>query len=177
MVFKILLVVIVVVIAFVVVAKAKLMASGGGSASAGKYKRRTLMTENENEFFGRLVNALPDFYIFPQVAMSAILEASSGDKKQVHVDRLRIAQQRIDYVVCNASCEIIAVVELDDKTHSTAKDLTRDERLQQAGIRTIRFQSRNKPSVDAIRASIVAVAQDSMPSAPANKDVAALRLK
>ena len=58
------------------------------------------MTENELEFFGRLVAALPDHYVFPQVAMTALLEAASSDKKKSHGDRLRIAQQRADYVVC-----------------------------------------------------------------------------
>lgn len=126
---------------------------------SGKYKRRPLMTDNELEFFGRLVAALPDHYIFPQVAMTALLEASSGDKKIAHSDRLRIAQQRIDYVVCNKGCEVIAVVELDDRTHSSAKDKVRDGRLEQASIRTVRFQSRQKPAAEAIRAAVLPVVQ------------------
>lgn len=139
-----------VVAAVVAVVLVKYMATG----LTGKYKQRKLMTENEREFFGRLVKALPDHFIFPQVAMSALLEASSSDKKQAHSDRLRIAQQRMDYVVCDANCGVVAVVELDDKTHSRAKDQTRDGRLEHAGIRTVRFESRNKPNVDAIRAAL-----------------------
>jgi hypothetical protein len=122
-----------------------------GGQVLGKYKRRKLMTENELEFFGRLVKALPGHYIFPQVSMGALLEASSSDTKQAHSDRLRIAQQRVDYLVCDERCAIVAVVELDDKTHSRTKDQLRDARLEQAGIRTVRFQSRNKPSMDDIR--------------------------
>ncbi|HEX8784796.1 MAG TPA: DUF2726 domain-containing protein, partial [Telluria sp.] len=70
-------------------------------------------------------------------------------------DRLRVAQQRVDYVVCTRRCEVVAVVELDDKTHSRAKDELRDARLEQAGIRTVRFQARNKPKVEAIRTMIL----------------------
>lgn len=125
---------------------------------AGRYKARRLMTENEAEFFGRLVVALPDHYIFPQVAMTALIEAASSNKKTAHSDRLRIAQQRADYVVCDRSCRVIAVVELDDRTHSRSKDKIRDERLQQAGIRTVRFQSTSKPSVGAVRAAVLAAA-------------------
>jgi hypothetical protein len=121
----------------------------------GTYRQRSLMTDNEEEFFGRLVVALPDHYIFPQVAMSALLESASSDKKVAHSDRLSIAQKRVDYVVCTRRCEVVAVVELDDKTHSRAKDELRDARLEQAGIRTVRFQARNKPKVDAIRAMIL----------------------
>jgi len=126
-----------------------------GAHRTGAYRRRQLMTDNELEFFGRLVAALPDHYIFPQVAVSALLESASGDKKLAHGDRLRIAQQRVDYVICTRRCELVAVVELDDKTHSRGKDLVRDARLEQAGIRTIRFQARDKPKADAIRGMIL----------------------
>lgn len=119
----------------------------------GAYKPRRLMTANEEEFFGRLVAALPERYVFPQVAMSAMLEAAISDKKQAHSDRLRIAQQRADYVICDSQCNIVAVVELDDRRHSSAKDQTRDARLEQAGIRTIRFQSRTEPSITEIQAA------------------------
>lgn len=126
-----------------------------GKNRLGTYQRRKLMTDNELEFFGRLVAALPDHYIFPQVAMSALLESASGDKKQAHGDRLRIAQQRADYVVCTKSGDVVAVVELDDKTHSRAKDQLRDARLEQARIRTVRFQSRTKPTPAAILVAVV----------------------
>jgi hypothetical protein len=61
-------------------------------------------SDEKRNHFGKLVAALPDHYVFPQVAMSAVLEASGSDKRMAHSDRLRIAQQRIDYVVWNKSC-------------------------------------------------------------------------
>jgi hypothetical protein len=139
-------------------------------APEAKYRRRPIMTENELEFFGRLVAALPDHYIFPQVAMSALLEPVNTDRKQAHSDRLRIAQQRIDYVVCNKRCEVVAVVELDDRTHSKAKDKLRDGRLEQGGFKTVRFQSRQKPPAIAIRAAILPQAAPA--PAPVDKPVA-----
>lgn len=87
--------------------------------------------------------------------MSALLESASSDEKVAHSDRLSIAQQRVDYIVCTRRCEVVAVVELDDKTHSRAKDELRDARLEQAGIRTVRFQARHKPKVEAIRTIIL----------------------
>ncbi|MFC5550894.1 DUF2726 domain-containing protein [Massilia aerilata] len=119
------------------------------------YKPRPIMTENELEFFGRLVAALPEHYIFPQVAMSALIESANTDRKQAFGDRQRIAQQRIDYVVCNKRCEVVAVVELDDRTHAKVKDQVRDGRLAQGGYRTVRFQSRQKPPAAEIRAAIL----------------------
>lgn len=142
------------VLLLVVLAALFVAASSKGSKGAGRtgtYRGRKLMTDNEAEFFGRLVVALPDHYVFPQVAMSALLETTSSDKKTAHGDRLRIAQQRVDYVVCTKSCEVVAVVELDDRTHSAAKDQLRDARLEQGGMRTVRFQARSKPKAEAIR--------------------------
>ncbi|MFC5478515.1 DUF2726 domain-containing protein [Massilia suwonensis] len=144
-----------VLFAFLVFLFVAVSAKGAKDKSrAGAYRRRKLMTENELEFFGRLVAALPDHYIFPQVAMSALIEAASSDKKLAHGDRLRIAQQRVDYVVCTQAGELVAVVELDDRSHSGAKDQLRDSRLEQAGIRTVRFQSRSKPTPAAIRVTV-----------------------
>jgi hypothetical protein len=143
-----------------------LLKNSKGTSRTGTYRQRKLMTDNEAEFFGRLVVALPDHYIFPQVAMSALLDTTSSDKKTAHSDRLRIAQQRVDYVVCTKSCEVVAVVELDDKTHSRAKDQLRDARLEQGHIRTVRFQSRSKSGVEAIRTMILGSAPAEVRKAP-----------
>jgi hypothetical protein len=132
-----------------------LIGSKKKTGSVGEYRNKNLMTGNEAEFFGRLVAALPDHYVFPQVAMSAILQASSNNSKQAHSDFLRIAMHRVDYLVCDTQCAIIAVVELDDRTHSAAKDALRDSRLEQAGIRTVRVQSKNKPNKEELRDLVV----------------------
>jgi hypothetical protein len=143
------------IIIFLAVAALVVLASKRARPQEGKYRARKLLTDNELEFFDRLTKALPEHYIFPQVGMSALLEPSSNEKKRAYGDHLRIAQQRVDYVVCDARCNVIAVVELDDRTHSQAKDGVRDARLKQSGIRTVRFQSRNKPTIEAIRAALL----------------------
>jgi hypothetical protein len=144
----------------VVVVLVALFALKGGSAvpskdGGGAYKAGKLMTENEREFFGRLVAALPDHYIFPQVAMGALIVPASTNKSTAHADRLRIAQQRVDFVVCDRACNVTVVVELDDRTHQATKDKRRDERLLQGAIRTVRFQSKDKPGAQAIREAVL----------------------
>jgi len=143
--------------AFLLVAVSALKAGSapGKKDGTGNYKAGKLMTENEREFFARLVVALPEHYIFPQVAMGALIVPASNDKKIAHADRLRVAQQRVDFVVCDRACKVTAVVELDDRTHQAGKDQRRDERLNQGAIRTVRFQSKNKPAASAIREAVL----------------------
>ena len=141
--------------------------AGRRRRKGGAYQSRALMTENEAEFFGRLIVELPDCYVFPQVALSALIQAATTDKKRAYSDHLRIAQQRVDYVVCDRGCQIIAVVELDDRTHPHAKDAVRDGRLLQAGIRTVRFQSRSKPTAEVIRAEVFPASATPIPESTA----------
>ena len=153
---------------FVLVALFALKAGGASPKKdgIGAYKAGKLMTENERAFFGQLVHALPDHYIFPQVAMGALIVPASTNKSIAHADRLRVAQQRVDFVVCDRACHVTVVIELDDRTHQAGKDQRRDERLHQGAIRTVRFQSKNKPQAHAIREAVLGIAGTAvMPSA------------
>ena len=42
--------------------------------------------------------------------------------------------------------KVLAVVELDDRTHNAERDAKRDTMLLSAGYRTLRFPSKRKPS-------------------------------
>lgn len=122
-------------------------------AAKPRYKPSRILTDNETEFYWRLRRALPDELIFPQVAMSALIQpATSG--KQWRSDFGRIAQKRVDFAIFNQMLELIAVVELDDRTHDAKKDAIRDAHLASAGVRTVRFQSKAKPDASAIRTTL-----------------------
>lgn len=109
---------------------------------------KPILTANEREFFYRLVGALPQYHIFPQVSFSAILKpgkSTSGKERYSNLGRFN--QKTADFVVCAPqTLEVLAVIELDDSTHNADKDRKRDQILDCAGYRTIRFQSRKKPS-------------------------------
>jgi hypothetical protein len=114
------------------------------------YKASPLMTDNEFEFFNRLVKALPDYYIFPQVSFGAILDSIGDTPQEKQRIRFTFSQKRADYVVYNDNKQIVAIIELDDRTHNVQNDAKRDAMLNEAGYRVIRFQSKQKPSVSEI---------------------------
>jgi len=117
-----------------------------------RYKSRRLLTDNEREFFARLVGALPDHYVFPQVSLGALLQPdTSGRKNEFHRTRNTFSQKIADYVICNRELKVLAIVELDDRTHSSERDGKRDAMLKQAGYTVIRWNSRNKPTGGEIR--------------------------
>jgi len=143
------------VLLIVAVLAVKTGVRAGTKDGIGAYKAGKLMTDNEREFFTRLVHALPEHYVFPQVAMSALIVPSATNKSTAHADRLRVAQQRVDFVICDHACNVTVVIELDDRTHQGAKDQRRDDRLRQGAIRTVRFASANKPDAQGIREAVL----------------------
>ncbi|MEW6345741.1 MAG: DUF2726 domain-containing protein [Pseudomonadota bacterium] len=122
-------------------------------AAEARYKPRALLTKNEVEFFHRLTQALPTEYIFPQVAMSALMDPVAQGKQRL-LDLNRILQKRVDYAIYTRDLKLIAIVELDDRTHNRVKDRQRDLYVASAGIRTVRFESSNRPGVAEIHATI-----------------------
>lgn len=121
------------------------------------YKEKQLMSGNELEFFHRIRRAALDGHVFPQVAMSALIEPATSRGKAYQAAFRRISQKRVDYVVFDADMKLLAVIELDDKTHDSRKDAIRDAYLDTAGITTIRYQSKNKPTEAKIQADLVAI--------------------
>ncbi len=126
-----------------------------------RVQARSLLTGNEREFFGRLNRAVGDEYrVLPQVAMGALLEPRVGEGSQQYwAIRRLFAQKIVDFVICTPTLDRpLLAVELDDKTHDKKrhKDAERDALMLEAGIPTLRWDSRNKPSVSDLRRDILA---------------------
>lgn len=124
---------------------------GDSQKGGGKYVPKAILTANEQEFFNRLKSALP-FQVFPQVAMGALMEpVGDRNSKEFWSARGSIAQKIVDFVVVDDQFKVLALVELDDRTHSQTKDGKRDELTAQAGYRTLRYSSKAKPSLEQLR--------------------------
>jgi len=115
--------------------------------------KKDLLTDTEKMFFKILTEALPECYIFTQVSLGAILR-----NKTQYWNRGSFSQKMADFIVVNGELDVVAIVELDDRSHDKPKkkqdDEARDTMLNNAGYITIRYDSRNMPDKETIRQDV-----------------------
>jgi very-short-patch-repair endonuclease len=96
---------------------------------------------------------VPSFHVFPQVSFAAILtdEGRLSAKARWNV-RGRFDRKIADFVICEpGTFKILAIVELDDRTHNARADRQRAQLTEAAGYRTFPFTAKHKPSVAEIQ--------------------------
>lgn len=144
----------------VLIKRPRILRALQGAVFAG-LKARNPLTPNEVEFFGRLQKALPGHTVLAQVPLSALVKTTLPESHPDFWQSFdRFSRKVADFVVLDSKrMTTLAVIELDDRTHDSKrdKDRARDALLQSAGIRTIRWDSRAKPSVAAIQAELHSV--------------------
>ncbi|HEV2174920.1 MAG TPA: DUF2726 domain-containing protein [Nitrospira sp.] len=116
------------------------------------YARRPL-SQPEQVLYHRLVEALPERIVLAQVQVSRVLGVKKGSN--FHEWNNRINRMSYDFVVCAKDCRVLAVVELDDKSHEAESrrkaDAKKDRASSAAGIRVIRWNVTALPDRAAIR--------------------------
>ena len=119
-------------------------------------RKKELLTDTEQLFFKHLTHALPDFYIFTQVSFGALITHNGQENFSV---RKYFAQKMADFIIVNHSFEVLAIIELDDKTHDRQKaqdrDQKRDELLYQAGYKVIRYRCECLPTYETMRRDVI----------------------
>lgn len=124
-----------------------------------KYFPKPLFTESELLFFAQLREAVPEYLVFPQVSMGALIDPPPTLKGASRA-RARWGYQSkiVDYVIWDTaqSC-IVCLVELDDRSHDYKKDkdAERDAMTYEAGLATIRPDVRDLPTIRALRKMIL----------------------
>lgn len=98
-----------------------------------------LLTEHEKTMFYEIKKALPfDLHIFVQVSFGGLL------KTKLNKTRWTFIGKRADFVICDKNFNVLAIIELDDKSHDTIeqknKDKKRDEMLKNAGYKVLRYR-------------------------------------
>ena len=125
------------------------------AARKPRFRRRSIMTANEREFHGRLERAFPDCQLWPQVPILALVRPDARDTSRAFWNAFRsISNTRVDWVVVK-DMEVVAVIELDDRTHDPRKDARRDRILNTCGYRVARFESANRPDPRQIRQAVM----------------------
>ena len=119
------------------------------------YAPKPILTENELGFYHTLCAAFADegIVVLPQVAMNAFIRPGDRETGKRHAAaRATFAQKHVDFLLCDAdTLAILAIVELDDRTHSAERDEARDQITRSAGYPTLRFHSRRKPDIPEIQ--------------------------
>lgn len=128
---KYLIISVVVFLVIAIVAK-KLLSNKGNALDL---KARDLMTKREQTMYLALVDALPEFLIFSQVAFSALITSKN------QAVRNKFNRKVSDFVICNKEFVVIAIVELDDSSHKGREDADakRDDLLTTAKYKVVRF--------------------------------------
>lgn len=129
-----------------------------------RFRKRSLLTGGELDFFFRLREALPECIVCPQVAIAALIEPTGvGPSRQQAQSRLD--GKRVGYAIYDEEMQLLAVVEYEHRSRIKRSDAARDAWFASAGIRTVRFPARRLPSEGQIRSRVFS-RQESRRSAP-----------
>lgn len=131
-------------------------------SSKPKYvKQEYFYSKAERSFFGVLEGALDHNHrLFGKVRVADILTPKKSFSKSAWWKAfVKISSKHFDYVICDRHTLMpVAVVELDDKSHQSAKAIERDRFIdmacQQAGLPIIRFEAKARYNPGHVRAKI-----------------------
>jgi hypothetical protein len=104
-----------------------------------------------------VTTAYPDFRLFVQVALSQLIDVPKDHPDRYSV-RARFSQLVADFVLCRPDMSIVAVIELDDRSHEhpvrQAADARKTKALVDAGLKLVRIPKGQLPSAEALRTII-----------------------
>lgn len=116
------------------------------ASSATFRPRHFLLTKNEAAFFRVLTAVLGNRYVVScKVRLADIITCADPDWRRGHANR--ISQKHVDFVVSDPdSSRIVAVIELDDRSHRRLERRKRDafvnDLFRQMQVRLIRIPAR-----------------------------------
>lgn len=115
------------------------------------------LSQPEQVLYFRLCKALPEYIVLAQVGLSRILGVKKGNNFGKWFNRIN--RMSADFVICSKDSTVVAVIELDDKSHAKIErqvaDSKKDKALTSAGIKIIRWHVKNIPEEAAIRKEVV----------------------
>ena len=124
-------------------------------APAAVLARERFLGQAETLLYYLLKTGLPGYEVFASVSLAAVINASGGGHEREQQLR-RLAQYRLDFVVCDKSMRIIAVVEVDSAVAAVGagEQQFKADCLKRAGIRLVRVNPAALPKREQIRALV-----------------------
>ena len=91
------------------------------------YRKKYLLTKNEYYFYNELRKTTDayNYIVCPKVRLEDFIEVT--DKTNISKYRGYIKSRHVDFILCDNKLNIIAAIELDDKSHNSAKAQKTDE--------------------------------------------------
>ena len=114
-----------------------------------------LLSKGEQEFFIRLCRTLPTCYVFPKVAISALLEPKDADEKPRKARPSAMPEKIIDYAIYDGDLKIICVIDLGNDVSHTDAGTGKHDYFKGSGIKNIRCESRTGLTVEQISKTIL----------------------
>ena len=114
------------------------------------FEEKRIFLDDEEIFFGRLRRALPNCYIFPKIELSTLMEPANPNP-QLRRDAMEHLHGRlIDYAICDASLNLLCVIELTTPDTIVDNEIPNSEFLKNAAIKCIRWNKHPLPSAEQI---------------------------
>jgi len=134
---------------------ASLAVPAPAKAPAAVPARERFLGQAETLLYYLLKTGFPDYEVFANVSLASVISASgSGHEREQQLRRL--AQYRLDFVVCDKSMRILAVVEMDSAVAAVGagEQQFKADCLKRAGIRLVRVNPAALPKREQIRALV-----------------------
>ena len=132
-----------------------------GSSTLGYRLRGPLFSPAERSFFGVLQQAASGNYVvFGKVRVADVLSPEKGlNRSNWQIAFNKISSKHFDFVLCDKSdLSVVAVIELDDKSHRSKKAQNRDAFLesacQSAGLALVRFPAQKSYQIPAVKEQV-----------------------
>lgn len=102
---------------------------------------KQLLSNREQVMFNRLRESFPSLTVLAQVSFGALLTARAIGARNTFANKIA------DFVICDRAFQVLASIELDDRSHDgkREKDRERDQMLTNAGYTVLRYP--NVPDV------------------------------
>lgn len=128
---------------------------GGGpktSTSTWPVKPKKPLNDKESNVFHALTNALPEYVVLAQVALSQLVYVSEKGNQAI---RNKINPLVADFVICDKTFRVLAIVEVDGSSHDRPRrqnaDTNKEKALIDAGLKFLRWNAKVLPTKDEMR--------------------------